>query len=146
MAERDTISVFLIDDNATFLSIVKRFLQEQDTIIVVGATSSGEEALAQIQALRPDVVLLDPFTPRASGLKGVSRLRATEPNTGIVVTGFLDVDGYRQAVLSAGADDFVSKASVALDLLPAIRRAANGHRAWEKPVRFGEVSYAPAAA
>jgi DNA-binding NarL/FixJ family response regulator len=142
MAERDTVSVFLIDDNAIFLSIVKRFLQGQDAVIVVGATASGEEALIQIQTLQPDVILVDPFTPQASGLKGVSRLRATAPDTGIIVTGFLDIDDYRRAVLTAGADDFVSKASVALDLLPAIHRAANGHRAWEESVQLGKESYA----
>jgi DNA-binding NarL/FixJ family response regulator len=143
MAERDTVSVFLIDDNAIFLSIVERFLQGQDAVIVVGATSSGEEALIQIQTLHPDVILVDPFTPRASGLKGVSRLRETVPDTGIVVTGFLDIDDYRRAVLTAGADDFVPKASLALDLLPAIRRAANGHKTWEEPAQFGEMSYVP---
>jgi DNA-binding NarL/FixJ family response regulator len=143
MAEREIVSVFLIDDNAIFLSIVKRFLQSQDAVIVVGATASGEEALIQIQNLQPDVVLVDPFTPKASGLRGVSRLRATAPGTWIVVTGLLDIDDYRQAVLTAGADDFVSKASLAFDLLPAIRRAANGHRAWGDPAKFGEMSYAP---
>lgn len=134
MNDKKPVSIFLIDDNSTFLCIVKRFLQGQEAVEVIGATPGGEEALGQIRALQPDVVLIDPFAIDASGLEGVALLREAVPKAGIIVTTLLNADGsgdgYRQAVLSAGADAFVPKDTLAIDLLPVIRRVLSVNGYW----------------
>ena len=78
-----SISVLLVDDNYTFLHIAERFLQEQDDLVVAGAFSEGEEALAQARDLRPDIVLVDLAMPSLPGLE-VSIKRSWE----IEVQGF----------------------------------------------------------
>ena len=120
------ISVLIADDNPTFLRIVTRFLEEQSrkTVSVVATARGGEEALAQAEALRPQVVLIDLNMPGLSGLEAIPRLRRALPDAGIIAVTLLDTDGYRQAALAAGADDFVSKMTLNTDLLPAIRRVA----------------------
>ena len=118
------ISVLLVDDNPGFLRIATRFLQEHDDVVVVGAAGGGEEALALVQDLQPDIVVIDLAMPGLSGLATIPLLQIVLPEVGIIALTVLDTNGYRQAALAAGANDFVAKASLDTDLLPAIRRVA----------------------
>ena len=120
------ISVLLVDDSPTFLSIATQFLQAHDDLIVVGAVEEGEEALVQAQSLHPDVVLVDLTMPNLPGLEVIPRLRRMLPETGIIALTLHNTDAYRHAALAAGADDFIPKDSMSADLLPAIRRVARG--------------------
>jgi two-component system response regulator DesR len=126
-------SVLLVDDNLTFLRIVTRFLEAHDDIVVVGAVGGGEEALTQVRDLEPDIVLIDIAMPNLmGGLQFIPRLRAALPGVGVIALTLIGTDGYRQAALEAGADDFVPKAAMGADLLSAIRRVKQANRTWEK--------------
>jgi DNA-binding NarL/FixJ family response regulator len=118
------ISVLLVDDNPAFLRIATRFLQRHDDTVVIGTADGGEEALALAQDLQPDIVLVDLAMPGVSGLDTIPRLRAILPKVGIIALTVLDTNSYLQAAIEAGANDFVPKASLNTDLLPAIRRVA----------------------
>ena len=117
------LSVLLVDDNPTFLRVLTRFLTDQNEIAleVVGTVIGGEEAVAQAETLQPDVVLVDLQMPLRSGLELLPHLRARLPNASLIALSLLDPDSFRQTALAAGADAFVSKASLEHDLLPAIR-------------------------
>jgi two-component system response regulator DesR len=116
------ISVLLVDDNPTFLRIVGRYLQGEDSVTVVGSAEGGDEALALVHSLKPDIVLTDLAMPRVSGMETILRMRAAWPKMGIIALTLLDTTGYRQAALTAGADDFVAKDALNTDLMPTIRR------------------------
>ena len=118
------ISILLVDDNPAFLRIATRFLQKHDDTVVIGTADGGEEALALAQDLQPDIVLVDLAMPGVSGLDTIPRLRAILPKVGIIALTVLDTNSYLQAAIEAGANDFVPKASLNTDLLPAIRRVA----------------------
>lgn len=118
------ISVLLVDDNPTFLSIVARFLKESKKVDVAGAVEGGDEALALVHRLRPDIVLTDLAMPKVSGMETILRLRAAWPRMGIIALTLLDTEAYRQAALTAGADDFVAKDTLNTDLIPTIERVA----------------------
>lgn len=124
----EPISVLLIDDNPTFLRIVERFLKQEEEIDVVGAVEGGDDALALLHRLRPDVVLTDLAMPKVSGMETILRMRAAWPKMGIIALTLLDTNGYRQAALTAGADDFVAKDTLNTDLLPTIRRVMDIRR------------------
>jgi DNA-binding NarL/FixJ family response regulator len=126
------ISVLLVDDNPNFLRIATRFLEQHDDIVVVGAASGGEEALALAQEVEPDVVLIDLAMPGLSGLETIPRLRAMLPAVGIIALTVLDTNSYRQAALEAEANEFVAKASLDRELVPAIRRVARAGPAQPK--------------
>jgi DNA-binding NarL/FixJ family response regulator len=100
------------------LRVAAEFLQRHHQLIVVGAICGGEEALAQAQDLRPQVILIGLDTP---GLKTISRLRNMLPSVGIIALTLLEGNTYRQAAMAAGADDLVPKAELTIELLPAIR-------------------------
>jgi two-component system response regulator NreC len=139
MDKSSPISVLMIDDNLTFLRIATRFLDAYDDVVVIGTVSEGEIALAQAQALQPDVVLVDTaMSSLQEGLKFIPQLRAVLPRVGIIALTLIGTDGYRQAVLEAGADDFVPKAAMGADLLSAIRRVKQTTQFWKQAVRPAE--------
>jgi len=127
----DPIHVMLVDDNPTFLRILSDFLREEEEVLVVGTAGSGEEALARVQGLQPQVILLDLAMPGMSGLDTIPCLRRVMPDLSIIALTVLDTNGYREAALAAGADEFVAKGNLSADLLPAIRRAARSRRSPE---------------
>jgi DNA-binding NarL/FixJ family response regulator len=118
------ISMLVVDDNPAFLRILTRFLGEQchTEVVVIGAVCGGQEAIVQAQALQPDIVLIDLAMPGLPGLETIARLHAALPGLGIIAMSLVDPDGYQVAALAAGADAFVSKASLNIDLLPTIKR------------------------
>ena len=131
------VSVLLVDDHPPFLRIATNFLQEHYTeeVVVVGAARSGEEGLVQALDLQPDMVLCDLTMPGLTGLQTIPRLRAALPDVAIIALSCHQVNGYRQAALEAGADEFIPKASLATDLLPAIRRVMQADRSRKKGCR-----------
>lgn len=120
-------SVLLIDDTPTFLGMVTRFLEAegQDEVRVVGSVVGGQDAVAQATRLKPDVILLDLAMPGVCGLDLLPPLRRTLPEAILVALTVLDPEEFRERAIAAGADAFVSKASLEHDLLPAIRHAAS---------------------
>lgn len=94
----------------------------------MGTAGSGEEALVRAKELQPQVVLLDLAMPGLGGFQTIPRLRSMMPDVGIIALTVLDTNGYREAALAAGGDDFVPKSTLNTDLLPAIRRVAQARR------------------
>jgi DNA-binding NarL/FixJ family response regulator len=122
-----SISVMLADDNPRFLCILARFLGERcaGEVVVVGTAGSGGEALALARSVRPQMILLDLAMPGMPGWEVIPRLRKELPGVGIIVLTLLESGGYRDMVLDAGADAFVSKSVLVTELLPAICRVAS---------------------
>ncbi len=116
------VCVLLLDEKDSFLRAATDFLQREDELIVVGTTEREAEALVQVQNLQPRVVVLDPSLPGIGGLEILRRWRSLLPDVRIIVLTLLDSSTYRLASLAAGADEFVSKATMVTDLLPALRR------------------------
>ena len=87
------ISVLLVDDNPTFLRIVERYLKAEEEITVVGAAEGGDEALALVHRLKPDIVLTDLAMPKVSGMETILRMRAAWPKMGIIALTLLDTTG-----------------------------------------------------
>lgn len=131
--ETPKIRVLLVAANRAFLHVTTRFLKRHDELVVVGAVDSGEDALAQVQELRPQVVVFDMDMPGQAGLETIHCLRTMLPQLGIIALSLLDAEGYGQAALAAGADDFVAKAALSTHLLPAIQRAKQNGRSAPEP-------------
>ncbi len=120
----ETISVLLIDDNATFLRIAARFLGDHDDIRIVGTAPGGEEGLRLAKKLKPQIILLDLAMPDLPGLDAIPLLREVLPEVKLIALTMLDTDAYRTAAKKAGADAFVAKAAMGTNLLSAIRRVS----------------------
>ena len=132
-------TLLLVDDHVILLRILSDFLGGEEGILVVGTAGSAEEALEKAKELQPQVILLNLLVmPGLGDLSAIPRLRSMMPDVGIIVLSVLDAKAYREAALTAGADDFVAEASLYTDLIPAIQRLTQGRRF------IGETPPAPA--
>jgi CheY-like chemotaxis protein len=122
------ISVMLVDDNSVFLRVATQFLEAHDGVVVVGTAGGGEEALARVKDLQPQVILIDLAMPDLPGLQAIPRLRSALPEASIVALTAMNTKGFRRAALDAGADVFIPKVAMRADLLPAIRRLVQAGR------------------
>ena len=120
----DRVRLVLVDDSRDFSKVASRFLSKLESLELVGLGSRAEDALELVVRLLPDVVLLDLAMPGKGGLDVIPELKAAHPGVKIVVLTLFGAGGYRQAALEAGADAFVAKKSMGVDLLPAILRVA----------------------
>jgi CheY-like chemotaxis protein len=119
------VSILLVDDNPTFRSLAARFLQSLPGVIVAGLANGGVDGLTKAQVLCPDLILVDLHMADLSGLKLIPLLRERLPRVGIIALTLLDAKVFRQVTLELGADEFVDKATMVTDLLPAIQRVSS---------------------
>jgi CheY-like chemotaxis protein len=127
------LRVLLVDDNKTFLEILARFLQENHggEFVVVGTAGGSAEALAQANALQPQVILLDFDLPEGQRSMLIRDLRSVLPQVGIVAMTLQAPGVYdycRQVALADGADDLILKNVLTTELLPRIQRAVQARQ------------------
>ena len=120
------IRVLIADDHAVVRQGLRTFLDLQEDIEVVGEAADGEEALALVEQLAPDVVLIDLVMPRVDGIEALRRLRERAPAVrAIVLSSFVDDDRLFPAV-RAGAAGYLLKDVQPQELVEAIRTVHGG--------------------
>lgn len=118
------IKVFLADDQETVLAYLRDELS--DKFEIAGAATNGEEAVAGVLRLDPDVLVLDITMPGISGLQVASRLRDLHPRTKILFLTMQEQPEYVSAAFSAGGRGYVTKRRIVSDLAQAIREVFEG--------------------
>jgi DNA-binding NarL/FixJ family response regulator len=129
------IRLLLVDDSDLFLENESIFLRQYPDLEITGTAHSADEALAQADMLKPDVLLLDVSLKGFNSLQIVPRLRSEHPSMGIIILTQYDLEAYRWAALDSGADSFIPKKMLCAQLLPSIHRVA-----LERPVLARRVS------
>lgn len=117
-------SVFLVDDHRIFLSGVRNELE--DRFEISGSSSDVDEAVDQIRALRPDVVLVDVHMPGGGGISVVSNVLETNPDMRFLALSVSDAPEDVIAMIRAGARGYVTKSIGPDELSDAIERIAAG--------------------
>jgi DNA-binding NarL/FixJ family response regulator len=115
------IRVLVVDDQELVRIGLRLVLQAYDDLEVVGEAGDGQEALEQVESLRPDVVLMDIRMPRMSGIEAVERLSALPAGPKVIVLTTFDLDEYVFGALRAGAAGFLLKDASRERLVEAIR-------------------------
>lgn len=118
------LSVLLVDDHEGFINAAVRHLRRLDWVTIAGSASNGIEAIAQCEALRPDVVLMDLAMPEMGGLQATRLIKAQDAPPYIVIASHFDDAEHREHALRAGADAFVSKLSYIHDVMPLLEKLA----------------------
>ncbi|MFB9199570.1 response regulator [Nonomuraea spiralis] len=120
------IRVFLLDDHEVVRRGVATLLESEDDIEVIGEAGTAESAVARIQALRPDVAVLDVRLPDGNGVDVCREVRSKLPGLAcLMLTSFADDDALFDAVM-AGASGYVLKQIHGSDLVGAVRTVASG--------------------
>ncbi len=139
----DAIRVLIVDDIAETRENIRRLLQFEKGIEVVGSASSGKEAVALADKLRPDVVIMDINMPDMDGITATEHIRQKVPYAQIVILTVQDDPNYMRRAMLAGARDFLSKPPTIDELVAAVQRA--GQFAREEFERLGSSTSGGAA-
>lgn len=120
------IRVLVADDHALFRDGLRALLAAIPDIEFAGEAAAGEEAVAQAEALGPDVVLMDINMPGVNGIQATRRILDINPHIGIIMVTMLEDDASVFAAMRAGARGYVLKGSHHDEMLQVIRAVASG--------------------
>ncbi|MFD7257856.1 response regulator [Streptomyces sp. NPDC059874] len=121
-----TIRVLIVDDQMMVREGFSVLLNAMEGIEVVGEAVDGREAVAQVAALRPDVVLMDIRMPEMNGLEATREIVAADTDAKVLVLTTFDLDEYVYQALRAGASGFLLKDASARQLADGVRVVAAG--------------------
>lgn len=122
----DNIRVFLCDDHTLFRQGIKKLLELDPDINIVGEASNGQEALDMLKKAGPDVILLDIGMPKMDGITATFKIRKILPSIKIIIlTVYEDEPNIFQAV-KAGAMGYLLKDVSIDELIEAIHRVNKG--------------------
>jgi len=124
----DKIRVLIVDDIAETRENIRKLLQFEADVDVVGAARSGKEGIQLSQELDPDVVLMDINMPDIDGISATESIRQKSPQIQVVILSVQNDQNYMRRAMLAGARDFLSKPPVGDELISAIRRAGEMSR------------------
>jgi DNA-binding NarL/FixJ family response regulator len=126
------IRVAIVDDQAIVRAGLARILSPADGFEVVAECADGRQAVEELPALRPDVVLMDVRMPALDGITATAQLRCLDDPLEVLVLTTFGEDEVLWGAIEAGAAGFVLKDSTADDLIAAVRAVAGG-AAWFDP-------------
>lgn len=120
------IRVLLADDHAILREGLKALLSTDSGIEVIGEASNGEEAVALVGTLKPDVLLMDIGMPVMNGLEAAKKITQLYPSVKVLILTQYDSQEYLFNVLEAGAQGYVLKRSASTELFTAIKTIHDG--------------------
>lgn len=123
MTSGEKIRVLIVDDVAETRENVRKLLQFESDVEVVGAARSGKEGIQLSQELDPDVVLMDINMPDIDGISATEQIRQKAPHIQIVILSVQGDQNYMRRAMLAGARDFLTKPPSGDELISAVRRA-----------------------
>lgn len=120
------IRIVLADDHKIVRAGIRRIINSEDDMTVVGEANDGREATYLVQELKPEVIVLDISMPKVSGLVAAGIIKRTVPTVSILALTRHTDRAYLQELLQAGISGYVLKQSESEVMLRAIRAIADG--------------------
>src|SRR5574340_1414192 len=124
MASSATIRVLIVDDIQETRENIRRMLQFESRVDVVGSAQNGSEAISMAVETKPDVVIMDINMPDMDGISATEAIRKKVPYVQIIILSVQSDPNYMRRAMLAGARDFLTKPPMIDELTSAIRRAA----------------------
>ena len=121
----DKVRVFLVDDHPVVREGIRRLLDLDERVQVVGEADNAEEALGQVASTSAKVVLMDIKLPGMDGIEATERLMAQDPNLRVVILSSFG-DRYLTPCIEAGACGYILKTATQPEMVSAVVRAAGG--------------------
>ncbi len=121
--DEQKIRVLIVDDVAETRENIRKLLQFESDLEVVGAANSGRSGIEAAKELRPDVVLMDINMPDMDGITATELIRQQNPASQVVILSVQGDPNYMRRAMLAGARDFLTKPPALDELTAAMRRA-----------------------
>jgi DNA-binding NarL/FixJ family response regulator len=118
--------IVIVDGHTLFRRGVRNILELEGDMEVIGEAGNGREAIAIVEELTPDVILMDVGLPAPNGIETTQRIKRELPHTGVVVLAANDDEDQLFEAIKAGAAAYVLKDIDPSDLIAIIRRVRSG--------------------
>jgi two-component system response regulator NreC len=122
------IRVVLVDDHAVVRSGLRRVLEAGTDIEVVGEASNVRDAVFEVRAQKPDVIVMDVVMPGKSGIEGTPLVIHEAPDAKVLVLSMQDDPRYVREAFAQGASGYVLKEAADTEVVEAVRQVANGQQ------------------
>jgi NarL family two-component system response regulator LiaR len=120
------INVLLAEDHLVTRQGIRRLIEDEDDLKVVGEAGDGEEAVRLTTELKPDVVVMDVAMPNLNGIDATRQIKLMHPEVAVLILSAYDDDEYVFALLKVGAAGYLLKSVSGDELIRAIRAAYKG--------------------
>jgi len=120
------IKVMIVDDHTLFRQGLRKVLESYKEVRVIGEASDGKEAIARVDKLQPDVVLMDIRMPRMDGFESTGLLKESYPDLVIIALTMYEDADYVLEMVNSGATGYMHKDISADKLVDAIRHVHEG--------------------
>jgi pilus assembly protein CpaE len=137
MPSGEKIRVLIVDDFADTRENVRRLLQFESDIEVVGAARTAQEGIQLTSELDPDVVLMDINMPDMDGIAATEAIRQKSPLSQVVILSVQGDQNYMRRAMLAGARDFLTKPPMGDELISAVRRSGDMSRSERSKTKVG---------
>ncbi len=122
------ITIVLVDDHKMVRDGIRRLLEDEPDLRVVGEAENGSGGIQKAERLKPDVLITDLMMDGLNGIDVSREVRRNSPTTRIIILTMYDDPGYVHQGMKAGASGYVIKGSGIDELIAAIRTVSSG--AW----------------
>lgn len=123
------VRLLLADDHRMFRQGLRELIERKTPFVVVGEARTGREVLAQVDSLRPDIVLLDIQMPEMDGIAVAKQLAISHPEVSIIMLTMYRQDQHLLEAIKAGVKGYLLKDADAEELLDVIARVQRGEAA-----------------
>jgi two-component system response regulator NreC len=120
------ITVFLADDHTIVRQGLAKLLEGEPDLRVIGEAENGREAVAKVEKLKPDIVLMDIAMPMLNGIEATRQIRKICPQTKVIILSMHSHARYISELFSLGASGYLLKSSTGSDIIDAIHAACKG--------------------
>lgn len=128
MSDSDMIRVLIVDDHPVVRTGLRKVLESEPDIEVVGEAGDARNAVFQTRATKPDVILMDVVMPGKTGIEAIPEVLHDAPDAKVLILSMQDDPRYVREAFEAGASGYVLKEAVDTDVVAAIRGVAAGGR------------------
>lgn len=122
------VTVFLADDHAIVRDGLRSLLQAHGAFTIAGEAGNGRDAVRQVRALHPEVVVMDVAMPDLNGLEATAQILEACPDTRILILSMHGTCQHIARALQSGALGYLLKKSAGEELVQAIRTVHAGRR------------------
>jgi DNA-binding NarL/FixJ family response regulator len=128
MSKTTTVKIVIVDDHPVVRIGLQAIVNSEKSYQTVGEAATGKDAIALINKLLPDIVLMDMRLPDISGAVATAEILKSHPHCGVIFISLHDGETDIQRALEAGAKGYLTKSCEKQEIIDAIRRVAGGGR------------------